>query len=256
MTPAKRFLLILAVVAVVGWVIGNMLFGPPGLTADYLETHKDAHEHYIEIIKSEDYKLYVERPALHGPEQSDNPDLARMIAFADEYEALEEYQEQQHRIEIYNLYFDFFNAALLLVLAVYFGRKPLLNLIDTQIKELRERMEELAKRRAEAESRRAAAQKERDRLPEIRQQMRDEAERALERDILQLTEANRERLEQMRHELEDRKAEEVLNAARKVKRELVDAAIRDIEESYRAGKAPEHHVQLVDDFCQRLEQRA
>lgn len=256
MTPTKRFLIIFAVVAVAGWLLGNMLFGPPGLSGSYLETHKDAHEHYIEIIKNDTFKLYRERPTLHGVDSSPDPDLKRMIAFVEEYEQEPMFHAEEHRVGLFNLYFDFFNATMLIVLAVYFGRKPLLNLIDTQIADLRERMERAAALRAEAEARRMEAQKAQDRLPEIREQTREEAERALERDILLLTEENRLRLEQMRQELEDRKTQEELAAARKVKRELIDAAIGEIEKSYRAGKSPEHHATLVADFCDRLEQGA
>src|SRR5690606_19399390 len=136
MTPAKRFLLGFLAFALTGWLTGILLFGPPGLSSDYLAQYHHDHEHYVEIIKSDLYKRYVERPALHGPDQLDEHDahlLSSYIPFAAAYEARPEFQAEQHRIHRLSLYFEFFNPLLVVVLVWRFARKPLANFFDGQI---------------------------------------------------------------------------------------------------------------------------
>ena len=124
----KKFLMLLTAVALVGWIGVNWLLGPPGLSSEYLEKYHVSHEHYLEAIKNDEYKHYIQRPNLVTLEE--HPHLQQRVAFVEEYTANEDFQAEQHRIHLYTLFFEVFNAALVVVLIVRLAKAPLLKFLD------------------------------------------------------------------------------------------------------------------------------
>ncbi len=251
MNPTKRFFLILAAVSLAVWIAGNVLLGPVGLSAEYRESHKAEHERYIEIIKSSGFKLYEQRPELNAEALP-----AENVTFVEEYRANPAFIEEQHRIHLYDLFFDFFNAALVLIIAVRFGRKPIVNLLDTKIAELRERMESAAKAGQEAQERREHAEDLLNKFPEEEKRIQEQTDARIERELAQLAEANRNSLKLMAQELADRKEQEVRAAAMLVKRELADQAIDQLAQQYRETLSEERETVLIDRFASDLEKQA
>ena len=116
-------MLITAAISLAVWVAGNMLFGPPGFSSEYLEQFKDEHEYYLSISKSEFYKKWEQRPHLNSPDHPDAPkDFAAKLEFIEKYTARHEFIEEQHRKHIYELYFEIFNALLVAAIVFFFAK--------------------------------------------------------------------------------------------------------------------------------------
>jgi len=255
-SPAKRFLLILGGVAFVVWIGMNVWMGPPGLSRDYLAKHDEEHDHYLDIIKSDEYKLYEQRPALHDPHGPDAPpEFAKDLALVEHYEANPEFQAEEHRIHRYGLFFDFFNAALVAILIVRFARKPLIDFLAAQAAGVRERIETAAQERQEAQQRRQRAEGKLAHLDEERERVAEETARRLDQELADLKEANERSAALLSRELADRKRQEVVAAHERVKRELVDETIERLAERCRAEQSAEREAQLVDQFVRDLEAR-
>ena len=249
----KRFLILLTCCALAGWVGGNWLLGPPGLTAEYLAGKHAEHEHYIAIIKNPAYKRYIQRP--HLVDLDGQPELKAQVAFVAEYTAGEAFQGEQHRIELYYLFFEIFNAGLVVVLVVRFAKAPLYNFLGGQIEALREKMNQAARSRKSALSRRAAAEAKLDRLPETEMKLHAETEQRLERELHEAAEANHYSLGLQERELAERKKAALHNAEIALKSRLVDAAIADLTKSIREGQTAEKHADLIGGFLRELEAR-
>lgn len=259
MTPTKRFLLGFLGVALIGWLAGILLFGPPGLSAEYLAQYHHDHEHYVDITKSDLYKRYVERPALHGPEQLNEHDahlLNSYLPFVEAYEARPEFQAEQHRIHRLGLYFEFFNPLLVVLLVWRFARKPLQGFLDGQIAALRTRLEEAAQARAEAAARLREAEVRQAGLEAERQQVREDTEARMQRELAELERSNQASLRAMERELEERKQAELDRATLNLKRELVDAAIAEVMQELQSKPDPAIHEHLLGQFLAGLERRA
>jgi len=256
MTPGKRFLLILFAVAMIGWAAGNYLMGPPGFTSEYREANKHDHERYLQITKSDPYKRYAERPHLHGPDAPDAPPtLAAEIAFVAEYTGRADYQAERRRQQWYELYFDFFNSGLVVALALYFGRRPLLGYIDGQIQAIRDRIDKAAHMRHEAEALTRTVQEQVRALPDEEHRIALETERRIEKELSELAEANHYSLGLMERELVDRKEQQWLNAKRRMQREMVLQAVDGLKEQFAEAQPDAFHDDLVDEFADFLEQR-
>jgi F0F1-type ATP synthase membrane subunit b/b' len=256
---AKRFLQIFFGVAFAVWLGGSWLLGPPGLSSGFLEedNNKDRYDRYIKITKDTAYKLYTQRPELHGPGTEDAPEgLAEDIAFVEEFEAEPAYQAEQRRINRYYYFFEIFNAALVLVLILRFATKPLLTFIDEKITELREKLKAAAQARKDAEARREAAQAKMDGLPEEEKQIGAESEVRLKREIAEAEENHRRNLAVMAQEKEDRKREEEHAAAQRLKAELVNLAIDRLADEYQRQRTQENEAALVDRFAGEVEKLA
>jgi len=257
MSPAKRFLLIFAIVSLGVWIGANLLLGPPGLSRPYLRQYKQGHERYIEITKSLPYKLYSERPHLHGPGSPGAPQgLAENIAFVEQYEANPAFQAEQRRIGVYGLFFDVFNAALVVVILVRFARKPLLNFLEEKAAHVRERIESSAGARGAAEERLRRAEDQLAHVEDERARVAAETARRLEHEMAELKRANERSLALLWQELADRKHQEIVAAKQQVKRELVSETIKRLEERYQAEQSPEREADLIDQFVRDLEARA
>lgn len=260
MTPTKRFLLGFFGVAIAGWLAGVFLYGPPGMSAAYLDAFGEEHEHYVEVLKSDVYKLWAERPHLHGPETWSDPHeaafLQEAIGFVERYEARPEFHAERERIHRYELFFEFFNPLLVVVLAWRFGRKPLLAFLDGQIAAVRTRIEEAESARAEAKARMDAAARQMASLADERKRLAEETEARIARELADTEAANQASREAMERELEDRKLGERLAAERRLKTELVDAAIAHLTHTIQSQSDPESQRRLVSDFLVELERRA
>lgn len=254
MSPAKRFLLILFSVAIVGWILGNAFFGPPGFTDEYLAQYKADHEHYLKITKSEAYHLYEERPHLHGPGAEDAPaNLASELAFVEDYTARPAYQLEVARQARYGLFFDIFNGALVVVLAWYFGRKPLLRYLDSQIDIIRQKVDDAARVRAEAEALTKDVEAQMAQLPEDEQRIAQETEHRLEKEMADLAEANHYSMGLLEREMADRKEQQWLRARQRVQRELVLQAIDGLNEQCAESQGAGFQDALIDEFIDTLE---
>ena len=260
MSDTKRFLLIFFGVALVVWIGINAVLGPPGLSNAYLYGEdgegglKTEHDHYLNIIKSDPYKLYKQRPHLHDPHAADAPEgLAADIEFVEHYEAGEVFQAEEHRRAFYDMLFDFFNAALVVIIVVYFGRKPLLKFLDEQLAELREKMETLAQARQSAEARKREAEDKLDKLSEEEAEIDAATDARLAKEMAELEESNQRSLEIMQRELEDRKRDEGQAAAMLVKEELVNQAIAKLIDDYKANDTAEQQADLIEQFAGDVE---
>lgn len=252
MSPdTKKFLLRLGLCAIAGWIAGNWLLGPPGLSDAYMEANRHEHEHYIEIIKSHEYKLYAQRP--HLADLAADPHLAERVAFVEAYTASEDFQAEQHRRELYSLFFEFFNSGLVIVLAVRLGRAPLRAFLDEQIEGIREKLSQSARSRKTAVARKAAAEVSIERLPETEMRVHGETERRLEKDLHELAEANHYSLGLQERELVERKKAAVHNAELAVKRRLVNAAIEELTARVQQARHDQSADPLLDDFLEELE---
>lgn len=260
MTPTKRFLLGFFAVAIAGWLAGVWLYGPPGMSREYLERFEHEHEHYIEVLKSDIYKRWAERPHLHGPETHADPHdahfLQEAIAFVERYEARPEFHAERERIHKYELFFEFFNPLLVVVLAWRFGRKPLLAFLDGQIAAVRARIEEAENARNAAEARLDAAARQMAALAAEQAALEEETKARIAREIAEAEEANRASTEAMERELEDRKLGERLAAERRLKTELVDAAIAQLSKDLTENPDPAAQRRLVGAFLGELERQA
>jgi ATP-dependent Clp protease ATP-binding subunit ClpA len=247
----KKFLLRLGLCAVAGWIAGNWLLGPPGLSDAYMEANRHEHEHYVEIIKSHEYKLYEQRP--HLVDLAADSDLADRVAFVQAYTASEDFQAEEHRRELYSLFFEFFNSGLVIVLAVGLGRAPLRSFLDDQIEAVREKLSQSTRSRKTAIARKAAAEVSIERLPETEMRVHGETERRLEKDLHELAEANHYSLGLQERELVERKKAAVHNAELAVKKRLVNAAIEELTARVQRTRDGLTDDPLLDDFLEELE---
>lgn len=255
MSSPKRFLLILGVVSVAGWVGINYAFGPAGLSRGYLDEYSSQHDRYLSITKSVPFRLYEQRPHLHGPGTEGAPDsLEGDIVFVAQYRANADFVAEQNRLKWYSLLFDLFNAALVVALIGRFARRPLLNLIDEKIGDLRAKMDASAEARRLAEERRQKARAQVDDLPNEERRVAQDMKERLAREMTELEEANEHSLELMQKDLEDRKNKEDYLAHVLVKTELVDASIGRLAQlSHERQSDAAYQSNLIDEFVTKLE---
>lgn len=257
MNPTKKFLLIYAGVAVGVWLVVAIAFGPAGLSKDYLHQYKHEHDHYVEIKKSDAYKRHHERPKLFPVDGPGAPHgLAERVDFVNKYEARPEFQAEQRRIAIYTFIFEFFNAGLVVVLAVRFGKKPLLNFLDEQIAALRERMENAATARKTAEDRRRKAESQLAQIAEEKARVSEQTRERLKRELAELEEANEQSLQVMTEELADRKEREYANAQARVRKALVDQALASLEAEWRGAWDSDRESAQFERFLADVEKGA
>ncbi|MBI1318734.1 MAG: hypothetical protein GC168_07270 [Candidatus Hydrogenedens sp.] len=249
----KPFLLGLFSLAFVGWLIGNSIWGFPGLSAEYLEAHKHEHEHYLEVVKSDDYKRYIQRPHLFDMSKAHDHHFEASVKFIEEYEKNPELVAEEARLAKRGLYFDFFNATLVVVLFIRFGWPPLMRFLDSSIAEKVERMHAAKAARAEAAGRLDGLQSKVKELPEAEARATEESEAAIERLREEARVRNEERLEEVRRELADQEAGAVAAAERRLRRELFDKAAREFEEELRKNPPEYARGGLVDAFAAALE---
>lgn len=252
----KKFLKLYFGVAFGVWIVLAVTMGPGDLSCAYRREYKEEHDRYLQIIKSEPYKRYVQRPHLNAPGMEHVPeDFQAQIDFVDQYEARDEFRREKLRSDSFTVFFQCFNAFLVIWLVWRLGKEPLLKMIDAQIHALREKIAAVQNARDAAAARKTAAQTQVDRAAEDEQQVMAEAEARLSREVAELDEAHQRRLEIMQRELEDRKQEEAHAALMQVKAELVDQAVQEVLKHYADAGDADWQAAQVDGFTADLEKQ-
>lgn len=158
MAGVKRFLIIFAVFYVITATSINVMLGPPGMSKAYLADYKADHNRYIESIKDKQFKIWKQRPHLTDFDAEENAGLQNRINFVTEYETRPAFKEELGRRNTYDILFDVFNTAMVLVLIIGLGRKPFSGLIDGMIETIRTKISETEEARKQADDRIDAAE--------------------------------------------------------------------------------------------------
>lgn len=251
MRSVKGFLIAYAAVYFVVAIGLNLWLGPPSMSSEYLETYKRDHDRYIETTKDPAYKRWEQRPHLNEP----GPELASDIAFVEEYEARPEFQAEMARRGQYDILFDVFNVAMLLILVLRFGWKPLLRLLDDMRDAVARRIERAQEAARIAAERQKAAQDKINHLPAER----DALEESMQTRIVEMRQEaalqGAQSLSALNKETEDRKRNEAALARQALRRELVDTALADVERRIREGDAAAIQHTMLETFISGLDGR-
>ncbi len=251
MSTKTWFVAYFAVYLAVGIAI-IVTVGPRGFSEEYLAQFGDEHEHYLEVTRGTEYRLWKERPHLHPLDAS----LEQDVAFVQRYEGREAFQAEQARRKLFDTLFDFFNFLMVTYLIVHFARRPLARFLDERIEETRARVAEAEQARADALQARAEAEA---RIGGLATEAAALAERnaaLIEEDRQKLEDFTRLGLSEIDQEAEQRRQAEVLAAKRQVRAELVEQAVQQLLERYAAEATPERVTRLTRQFAAELEKRA
>ncbi|MFM1919022.1 MAG: hypothetical protein RLZZ303_656 [Candidatus Hydrogenedentota bacterium] len=251
----KQFLMALFGTAFVGWILGNLLFGSPGLSSEYLAKYKHEHEHYLEVVKSDSYKRYIQRPHLFDMTTAHDPHFEENLRFVEGYEHNPDLAAEEHRIERRSLFFDFFNAGLVVVLIARLAWPALRRFLDDGAKSIAQKIEDLKAAREESQARLREAEAKMAALAQTRDQLQTDTEAALIRELEEQRERHHARCEEVRRENEDQLRDAVNAANRRLRRELFDKALREIEEELREQQLDHARDGLVHVFCAALKDR-
>ena len=248
MAAAKSFLIKYAAIYLVVGITLIVTLGPPGFTKDYTAKFGADHDRYLEIVKSDDYKLWKENSNVN-----DTPEGADFVA---EYEVRPEFLSETARRGKFNLIFDFFNFFMVLYLMVHFGRGPLASFLDAQIDLIKEKLGRVEKARTEAADRKAQATATLGSLEEQKVEFAKDKDERIARDKRESEEQTQELFAQLAAETEDRKHEEEHKAAMLVKKELVTQAIEALAKEIKANPSAEDNAALLGQFIAQLEKRS
>jgi F-type H+-transporting ATPase subunit b len=258
---AGRFFAIFFAVYMVVAIAVNVLWGPPGMSADYLDQYEADHERYIQIKKSEGYARYRQRPDMDLVAQAyekfpglDPPlsELPEAVAFMDAYTARPAYKEQMRRRAIYDGIFEVYNFAAVVFLIVWFGRKPLLAFLDEQIETVRRKIDRAENAEAKATDRRERAKCKVDGLDDEIARIEAQARTMADQDRENIEEMKRAALEQLDQEVEERKAVEERRAAAQIRGELVEQAVQQLTEDLKRQARPARQSALIRRFASEL----
>lgn len=247
--PAKWFLAgFFGLYAAVSLTL-NALYGPPGMSRDYLEKYDAEHDRYLGITKDPAYRRHLQRPHLNPPDAV----LERQIAFVKAYEARPEFVAEQIRRARYDRYFDVFKVVMVLLLIVRFGREPVLRLLDGWRDQVRKRIADSENEKREADARKDAARRQLESIDEVRARTREETEQRISAELAKVRENAAHALALLEAETADRLAQEELTARRALTAALVDEAIRVLTERYVAGRSAESEAVLIRRFAEQVE---
>lgn len=257
MSPVKKFLLQLLAIYLVIAVPLAVWLGPPGFSGAFLEEYQQELDHYFEVVKSDTYKRWVQRPNL----VEQQPDLyteafQQDVAFVQGFEANADFVSEQRRRAWFEQLFRILNAGVAVVLIVHFGKQPFLNFLDKQIEEIRNRIDAAEKARNAAKSARAAAEMQMGSLAAETETMSEQAHEAAQEVVAALDAETDQLMQAIEEELELRKQLEVQHAAMLLKRQLVEEAGERIEASLKAGQSDSRQKHLVAQFLNGLEGQA
>ena len=249
MSPVKKFFLIFFVLYLVGAVAIITVFKGPQISPEYMKANKADHQRYIEIVKSDAYKLHIERELLHPAEGQ----LADNVAFVQEYESREEYQREQGRANTFNMIFDFYNALAVVIIMVHFGKAPLLKFLDERIEAIERRIQRSEKARKEAEEKLTLAKTKIEGLETEKKKIEEMTNTDIEDEKKQIAAMTQENLKAIELEKEQRKRREIRQAAMKLKAELVELAVNDTAGYLSNNLTDTDQALLLDQFINRLE---
>ncbi len=251
MSPAKRFLIAYVVIYLFVAIAVNMVWGPPGLSKDYLADYKNQHDQYLSITKSGAYKLWQQRPGLNEPSEA----LSEQIEFATTYEARPAFQAEQQRRNRYGIVFDVINALMVVILIYRFAKAPFLGFVDGQIAQLRERIEIAESESRTMAERKAQANAQLEGIGEVRDRMADDVAKRLEVERAHVKESTAQGMALLARETEDRKRHAELSARHALKETLVDEALGIVAQRYESHRSSASESQMIDGFLNELGQR-
>ena len=145
---------------------------------------------------------------------------------------------------------------MVIVLAVRFGRKPLVGLIDGMIGSVRGALDRAQDEQAAAARRSGEAGAKLGGLPQERTGLEAQTEQRIEAMRRDAALNTGQRLATLNRETEDRIRNEETLAQRELKRELVDQAMDRLIERLRRHPPAEEEADLIDQFVQQLEDGA
>ncbi len=252
MSSAKGFLLVFTAVYVVLAGGGLALWGPPGYSDEYMESHKESHEQYLALTKSTVYKQYMQQ----GEAAPDDPTMAEQVTFVADYVATPEFKAEASRRSIYGYYFGFLNAGGLMLIALRFGRAPVVNLLDAQITEIRGRLDRAADTRLEAMKRLEAAQERVGGFEADQQEAKSQAAELMARERTVIEEGTAHAVSFIDQETEDRKRIVGEQAVKTIRWELVQRAANAAAETYESQRSPKSEASEIDSFISSLTRSA
>jgi F0F1-type ATP synthase membrane subunit b/b' len=249
MSNWKRFLIGYAVIYMIVATGMNVVLGPPGMSKEYLSQYKSDYDRYIDIQKSDEYKLWVERPELHEP----NASLQADIDFAEKVEANTDFQDEEKRRYRYDLLFDFFNAGMLIYLIVHFSRKPIAGLLDGMIGQIETALNKAETALTQSNEELANAENKLGNLAKEEADLETQTQKRIKKAEEENRILNGQTLSVMNRETMDRmKYEEVL-ARQALKRELVEKVINESILQAKSGAGLIEQEALLNQFIQQLE---
>lgn len=251
MSPIKRFLIGFAAVYLTVPFIVLALLGPPGFSRAFLDKHQDGLDRYLEITKSQEYKLWSQNPDAHPP----SPEMQKDIALVQEFEAMPEFQQETQRRALYGGVMDLFNSTMFVVLVLGLGRGPIKNLLDNMVTQERQRIEQAEEIRSAAARHKSEAEHRLESIEEEREQSQQAIAKRIEDESARIEEATARALEQLRREAEDRKRQEEARARKRLKAALIDEAIEVLTEQYQKERDANREKVLVGRFLAELGER-
>ena len=252
MSSVKKFLLGYVAIYMIVAMGFNLTLGPPGMSKEYLEEYKSDHDRYLEITKRDDYKRWKERPKLNLPSER----LEASIAFLEEYESRPKFKAEKTRRHRYDILFDVFNMAMVVVLITHFARKPLINLLDGMFAQVKETLDKAKTARDEARQRKSEAQSNVDQLDQVLAAQEAEVEKRIEDMRRESALSTGLSISALNNETADRKLNEAAMARRELKQELVESAMASLIRDVQENPSSDQEAELINRFVNGLEDRS
>lgn len=249
MSPTKRFMLGCLGAYAALLVVGLFLFRTPGYSKEYMSRFGEEHERFHKILKSDAFKAFEANPVLEALPEAEREN----IEFAEHYMERPEYRAEKRRMMAYLIYFRTVNSAVFLLLLGYALKGPIAAGLDRAISDIRKRMEKAAELRRQAAERKAEAKRFVDQWEQEKAALEDKTKATVEHDVAEIRERGRLALEQLERETEDRKHAEMLKSAYLIREELVNEAMRRLEERYRTETTEADLSRNVDQLVRILE---
>lgn len=239
-----RFVLIVSVAYLLLAGLGVWLLDGPGYSSDYLKEHEQEHKRYLQIKKNHLFQLHAARPHLNPLE---GPMLAE-AAFALEYRERPAFKAEQWRMLLYSLWFRVLNAVFIFLMIYYFGWSHILNFLDQQISDVRDREVHLREDLAASIDEAAAMRLSFETLPEKEAELQAAHEALLQEKLSGIEEHTENALKQMALNAEKRIAAEKKAASVAIRRELVTNAVHELEMRYRKAASLQGLEKDVEAF--------
>jgi len=208
--------------------LGLFLFHGPGYSEAYMAEHGQEHERYLRISETPEYQRYRERPHL-------NPlpvEMKEDAEFAFSYAQRQDFRAERRRIFAYAVWFRVLNIVVVLALTVYFFKRPILGYFDRQINVIREEYADTEHILSEALKKQARAEGLHQAWPQKEKEIHLQAEATLKNNLAEVERETEYVRAQIARDIANRKEAELIAAAHALKLELVNAAVRELEEKY------------------------